>query len=156
MADQDTIWTEVKEVYPSSALIALTNVHNRTATVIDDTSGTRAAEHVLGMWDSYIEESFDATDIKHLAHAVEGTMAVLYRRGGSNSQQANEQWDRVFGDSGMFSKLRRTAARSRRGPGGTGPDLKSGREQYGYSHRRAMPPGYMPTTRTKDAGADDV
>lgn len=151
MADKDVLWTAVKAAYAEATLLPLTSIHDRTATTIgasQDAVGTSAAEHVIGLWPSCVESEFDIADVTHLANAIEGTVAVLYKRGGTSSAVAKEEWDAVFGDSGLMSKLRRTTVRGRRGPSTSGPDTSSsGGDLRPWSDNKSMPVGFLPARR---------
>ena len=156
MTDQSTVWTEVKEVYPTPFLKAVTNLHDRTASAPDDTVGERAALHILGLWESHVEVEFSASNTAHLALAVEMTIATLLERRHPGSAKAKTACDRVFGDDGLVFKFRRTGPRGRRGPAISGPDLKNGQEQRAYSHRKSLPSNFLPSTRRDDFSGDDV
>jgi len=145
------VWAEVEANYPAATLLPLTNIRDRSASTVDDTYGTQAAQHALDLWDMYAEITFDSSNATHLAVAVHATMAVLYRQNGTDSTTAGKKWDEVFGDSGMMAKLRRTTARGRQSPYTSGPDLdSSGRQRRNWSNRNAMPKGFLPDSQAKE------
>ena len=116
MADKDTIWTAVKLRYDADGLITLTNTRDRTATTIDDTAGTEAANGVINIWPAYAQVTFDVSDNLHVEVAVRGTIANLWERGGSAASIAKVEWDEVFSADGLISKVRETGPRGRQGP----------------------------------------
>lgn len=116
MADKDTLWTAVKAAYVTEALLPITNIHDETATSINDTVGTEAARQLIGIWPSYAEVTFAIANEAHLMVAIEGTVAILQRRGGTSSATAKRQWDDVFGEGGMLVRLKLTSPRGHLGP----------------------------------------
>tara|TARA_R110000782_G_scaffold253743_1_gene341942 strand:- start:23367 stop:23840 length:474 start_codon:yes stop_codon:yes gene_type:complete len=151
MADKDTIWAYVKTVYDADGLVTLTNIRDRTASTADDAVGTAAALSVINYWPAYAQVAFDVTDGLHLEAAVEGVIAVLWKRGGAASGIEQVKWDTVFGEGGTLEKLRRTDPRGRQGPS-TNSGIQTSRENdngatpFGWSDRRSLPHGLLPGT----------
>lgn len=150
MADQDTLWAAVVTSYDAAGLIALTNIRDRNATTVDTTAGTDAALGVINFWPAFAQVAFDVTDGLHLEVAKQGTIALLWRRGGSSTSIAKVEWDEVFSPEGLISMVRKTDARSHRGPStNSGVTQKSettqsGQRVRGWSDRDALPVNYMP------------
>ncbi len=155
MAAQDDLWAYVESVYDAAGLVTLTNIRDRSATAVDDTVGVAAALSTIRLWPAYAQVDFDETDGLHLEVAAAGVIALLWRRGGAATSIEQVKWDTVFGDDGMVAKVRRTSPRGRPGPSsnsGTITTQESG-TRYGWSDRRSLPYGIMPSTR--DTGNDD-
>lgn len=155
MADQDDLWAYVESVYDAAGLLTLTNIRDRSATSVDDAVGVAAALSVIRLWPAYAQTTFDVSDGLHLEVAAAGVIALLWRRGGAATSIEQVKWDTVFGDDGMVSKVKRTDPRGRPGPSsnsGTITSQESG-TRYGWSDRRSLPYGIMPSTR--DTGNDD-
>lgn len=155
MADKDTLWAYVKTVYATDGLTTLTNRDSRSATAPDDTVGTAAALSVINFWPAYAQVEFDVTDALHLEVAVEGVIAILWRRGGAASTIEQVKWDTVFGEGGTIEKVRRTNPRGKRGPTSTSGirssrDNDGGRTPYGWSDRRSLPSGTLPGDQYSD------
>lgn len=142
-----TLWTSVTSAYDAAGLITLTNIRDRSAASIDTTAGESAAQEVIDLWPIYAQETFDATDSTHLAVGRRATIAVLWQRGGTATQIAKVEWDEVFGDDGMISKVKRTGPRARAGPT-TNSGIQqsserttSGERVRGWSDPAALPDG---------------
>jgi len=151
MADADDLWAYVKTVYDTDGLITLTNVRDRAAVAIDDTVGVLAAQSVLNYWPAYAQVAFEVADLLHVEVATEGVIAMLWRRGGASTTIEQVKWDTVFGEGGTVEKLRRTSPRSKRGPSSnssvrTSREDENGATPYGWSDRRAAPPGLLPNS----------
>lgn len=149
MAEQDDLWTAVKDSYDDAGLIQLTNVDEPEATAIDDTIGTRACTKVIALWDIYAQVDYDGTDATHLAVAEMAVIAVLWRWGGTATQIEQVKWDEVFGDTGMIAKVRRAGPRSHAAPiSNSGVTQKAesvgGRNVRGWSDRESLPHGILP------------
>lgn len=149
MADQDTLWAYVQTVYDTEGLLTLTNRSAREATTVDDTVGLAASQSVLNYWPAYAHIDFDVDDALHLEVATEGVIAMLWRRGGASTTIEQVKWDTVFGDGGTIEKLRRTGPRGKQGPNSnsaikTSAENENGDTPYGWSDRRATPPGLLP------------
>lgn len=152
MADNETLWTAVVAAYDPAGLKSLTNVRDRSATTTNTTRGQSAAQQVIDLWPIYAQEEFAVADAQHLAIGIRGCIAVLWERGGSSAQIARVEWEEVFGDSGLISKLRKTGARARKGPvSNSGVSQKSelinGRAVRGWADRESLPGGIMPSRR---------
>jgi hypothetical protein len=146
LTDAETLWAYVKSVYDSDGLVSLTNIRDRSATSISDLVGEAASASVINLWPSYAQSSFDVTDAVHLETAVEGVIAMLWRRGGSSTTIEQVKWDTVFGEGGTIEKLRRTSSRGRRGPSSNSRTITSTTtvRLYGWSDPASLPPGYLP------------
>jgi hypothetical protein len=149
------LWNAVVASYDAEGLLALTNIRDRTATSVNTAVGQSAAQAVIDLWPAYAQEPFDATDPLHLEVGKRATIAVLWSRGGTSAEIARVEWAEVFGDGGMVEKVRRTGARSRGGPATNSElvvsrDSQEGRAAYGWSDRRAMPHGILPSRHVVD------
>lgn len=152
MADADTLWTAVVSSYASSLLIELTNQRDPSATAIETTVGTAAAQAIIDLWPMYVQSDFDVTDARHLQVAILGTVAMLYRRGGAASEVEQAKWNEVFGSDGLAAKLRSTDPRARSGPASNSDVASSnetigGRRVLGWSDRRNLPANLLPPRR---------
>lgn len=157
MTDKATVWTEVKAAYPAEMLAPLTNLYDRSSgsTTVDDTVGQAAAQQFIDLFPDYAEVEFDASNRKHLARAIPGTVAILYQRDGLRTEEAKRAFDHVFGESGTMNALKRTGARARVEPKTTAPDtLASGQERRAWSHEKSLPTGFMPTGRGVNLSED--
>jgi hypothetical protein len=154
MAAKDTLWAYVKTVYSAEGLLTLTNIQDRSATAIDDTVGLAASDSVINLWPAYAQVAFDETNALHLEVAVEGVIAMLWRRGGSSTSIEQVKWDTVFGASGTIEKLRRTSPRARSGPSSNSSTITSTprTNRYGWSDTASLPPGFLP--RSSGLGTD--
>jgi hypothetical protein len=150
LTDQETLWAYAKTVYDSDGLVSLTNIRDRSATAIDDTVGEAAALSVIRLWPSYAQSDFDVSDPVHLETAVDGIIAMLWRRGGASTTIEQVKWDTVFGEGGTIEKLRRTSSRSRSGPSSNSRTITSTTttRYYGWSDPASLPPGYLPSNRS--------
>ena len=149
MADKDTLWAYVKTTYDAAGLVTLTNRSVRSATAVDDVVGLAQSQSVLNLWPAYAQVAFDAADPLHLEVAVEGVIAMLWRRGGAATSIEAVKWDTVFGEGGTIEKVRRTNPRSKRGPSSnsavqTSREDSSGQKSYGWSDPRSLPQGTLP------------
>lgn len=145
----EALWFAVKERYEVSGLLTLTNVRDPSATVVNDAVGELAAQQAIDLWGLYTQVDFDYTNPQHLAVGVRGVIAVLWERGGTSSQIAKVEWEEVFGDAGLVSKVRKTGPRGRAGPltnSGVqnASELVNGRAVKGWSDRSALPRGILP------------
>ncbi|MEY4534767.1 MAG: hypothetical protein RLZZ246_1085, partial [Planctomycetota bacterium] len=147
------LWTAVKADYDSAGLVTLTNIRDRSATTINDSVGTAAAQSVIDLWPIYAQVPYDAANATHVEVAEFGVIAVLWRRGGSSSTIEQVKWDEVFGGEGMISRVRRTGPRGHARPVSnsgvqqapeTGPD---GGQVRGWADRESLPVGFL-STRT--------
>jgi hypothetical protein len=155
MSDASDLWAAVAARYDSQTLLALTNIHDRSATTADATVGTQAAQDFIDLWDIYAQEDYDASDSTHVAVGVRGVLAILAERGGHAPESATVKWESVFGADGMIAHVRRTGPRSRQGPSTNSgvkqsSELSSGRQIRGWSDKAAFPDGILPTDRTVD------
>jgi hypothetical protein len=154
MADKDTIWTAVKARYDSAGLTTLTNILDPSQTTVDDTVGTEAANGVLNLWPAYAQVAFDINDGTHTEAAVLGTIATLWRRGGSSTTIEQVKWDEVFGPDGIIAKIRRTNPRahgvpsSNSGVSQKAEQTSAGGRYRGWSDRESLPAHYMPRRTT--------
>ena len=137
-------------------MLTLTNVRDRNASSVDETAGTLAAQSVINMWPIYAQVAYDASDDTHVEVAAFGVIAVLWQRGGTAQSIQQVSWDAVFGDGGMIEKLRRTNPRAHRGPKSnssiqTSAENENGVAPYGWSDRKSLPPGLLPSSRSPDS-----
>jgi len=147
-----TLWASVVSNYESEGLINLTNPRDNSATSVDTTYGESAAQEVIDLFPLYGQVDYDASSSQHVAVGRRATIAVLYERGGTASSIAEVEWNEVFGDDGLLTKLKRTSARGRQGPSSnSGVQQKSeltsnGRKVRGWSDPASLPGGrrYMP------------
>jgi len=151
MADKDTLWTAVVARYPSSVLVALTNVDDPSGTSVDTAYGTEAANGVINLWPLYAQVDFDVTDATHLEVAARGVIAQLQERGGVSSQMAKIEWDEVFGDNGLIAKVSKTGPRGRQGPT-TNSNIRqstglteSGGRKRAWADKDSLPSGILPS-----------
>lgn len=147
---EEALWAYAKTVYDSDGLVSLTNIGDRSATAIDDTVGEAAALSVIRLWPSYAQSDFDVSDPVHLETAVDGIIAMLWRRGGASTTIEQVKWDTVFGEGGTIEKLRRTSSRGRSGPSSNSRTITSTTttRHYGWSDPASLPPGYLPSNRS--------
>ena len=147
---EEALWAYAKTVYDSDGLVSLTNIGDRSATAIDDTVGEAAALSVIRLWPSYAQSDFDVSDPVHLETAVDGIIAMLWRRGGASTTIEQVKWDTVFGEGGTIEKLRRTSSRGRSGPSSNSRTITSTTttRYYGWSDPASLPPGYLPSNRS--------
>jgi hypothetical protein len=154
MADKDTLWTAVKTAYDAEILKPLTNINDRNATAIDNTYGTECANQCIGLWAMHTEVDYDVDDAGHLAVSIRGVFAILLQRGGGGSSTANKEFDKVFSDGGLMTKIKSTGPRSRQSPVTSGPDVSvDNTNQEPYSHFNSLPVGFLPSS--KGVSADD-
>ncbi len=147
------IWTAVKASYETTGLVQLTNPRERAASTIDDTVGENAAQAVIDLWPSFAQEAFDSSDSAHLEAAKQGTIAVLWRRGGTATNIARVKWDEVFSPDGLIARIRRTGPRGRQGPvTNSGVTQRAenadGSNVRGWSDRESLPSGILPNRTT--------
>jgi len=150
MADKDTLWTNVKAAYATDLLLPLTNIHDATAIAIDDAVGTAAAQQAIDYFVMYAETTFVITTSTHNAVGIRATIAVLLERGGVSSALAREEWDEVFGDTGLLSKVKKTGARGRQAFT-TNSNMtqasgltSSGKRRKPWGDVESLPVNYMP------------
>lgn len=150
------LWASVEAAYDVAGLVALTNIRDRSATTVNDTAGTSAAQEVIDLWPVYAQAAYDSTDATNVAIGRQAVIAVLWRRGGAATTIEQVKWDEVFGDEGMVTKLRRTNSRARLSPATNSavqPSPESttdGRNVRGWADKDAMPLGILPSRRTVD------
>jgi hypothetical protein len=149
----DTLWANVMDRYDDDGLIQLTNIRDRGATAIDSTVGESAAQEVIDLFPLFAQEDYDPDNPSHVAVAVHGVIAVLWRRGGASSEIEQVKWDTVFGTDGMIARVRRTGPRGHVGPQTNSgvrmePEARGGRSIMGWSDRGNLPHGVLPRRRT--------
>ncbi|MCP4794032.1 MAG: hypothetical protein GY882_11995 [Actinomycetia bacterium] len=141
------LWTDVVANYESEGLINLTNPRDNGATAVVTAYGESAAQEVIDLFPIYGQVDYDATNSQHVTVGRRGVIAVLYERGGTSSTIAEVEWNQVFGDDGLITKLKRTSARARQGPNtNSGVRQKSeltstGRRVRGWSDVDSLPLG---------------
>ena len=150
-----TLWAAVVTSYEANGLIQLTNLRNPAASSIDTTAGEDAAQQVIDFWPIYAQSALDETDSAQVQVAKMAVIAVLWRRGGSALSIAKVEWEEVFGDGGLISKVKRTGARAHAVPQtnsgvSTKSELAHGRSVRGWSDRDAMPHGILPSRLIAD------
>ncbi len=156
------LWAAVVESYEESGLMALTNVRDRGATTINTAVGQNAAQAVIDLWPVYAQEAYDETDPAHVEVAKMGTIAVLWRRGGTATNIAKVEWDEVFSSEGLVTKVRRTGARGRAAPSSnSGVQQRSelaagGMPVQGWSDTGSLPRGVLPSRRLHDPYGEDA
>lgn len=155
MASKDTVWAYVKTIYDATGLLTLTNVRDRSATTIDDTVGTAAALSVLNLWPAYTQVDFDVADALHLEVAARGVIAILWERGGAATSIEKTKWDAIFGPGGLADAVKKTGSRGRPGPSSnstirTSAENDDGATHYGWSDRKSLPPGILPSAAPID------
>lgn len=151
----EAVWNAVLDSYDEDGLITLTNIRDRSATLISDSVGNNAALAVVDLWTVYAQQEFDPDDHASVEVAKRGVIAVLWSRGGTSSSIAKIEWDEVFGDSGMIAKLRNTTSRARVAPSTNSGVQRSeetvnGRSVRPWSDRDALPHGFSPSRRIAD------
>lgn len=155
MTAASELWAAVKTRYDSDGLVTLTNIRNRSATAIDDTVGTAAAQTVVDLWPLYAQTAYDSTNGAHVEVGCFGVVAVLWRRGGSSSQIEQVKWDEVFGDDGLIARVRRTEPRARGIPVSNSgvqqsSELVGGRPRRGWADPANLPANTLPSSRPAD------
>lgn len=154
------LWTAVVAAYPNQALVDLTNLDNRAATVVDTTFGETAAQAAIDLWPLYAQTAYDANDATHVEVGILATIAVLNRRGGTSTQVEKITWDEVFGGDGMLEKLKRTGPRARISPVASGNSQRSsegttsGAPERPWSDQDARPYGISPSARSANEDED--
>tara|TARA_R110002110_G_scaffold232807_7_gene448503 strand:- start:597 stop:1076 length:480 start_codon:yes stop_codon:yes gene_type:complete len=146
------LWASVVANYESEGLINLTNPRDNNATAITTAYGQTAAQEVIDLFPIYGQVEYDSSSTLHVAVGRRATISVLYSRGGTSSTIAEVEWDEVFGDSGIITKLKRTSARARQGPNSnSGVSQRSeltssGQKVRGWSDPDSLPGGrgYLP------------
>lgn len=148
------LWAAVVVSYDNSGLVTLTNIRDRSQTAITTAVGEDAALGVLNLWPAFAQVDYDATDNLHIEVAKLGTIAILWRRGGSATTIEQVKWDEVFSPDGLISKVKRTGPRGRQGPK-TNSNLtqpsgltSAGGRKLPWSHEASMPLGIMPSDRS--------
>jgi len=154
MADKDTLWTAVKARYAADGLIPLTNILDRSSVAIDDAVGTEAANGTINLWPAYAQVAFDVADQLHIEAAALGTIAFLFRRGGTSSSIEQVKWDTVFSADGVIAKVKRTGPRGRPAPStNSGVSQKSellanGQRARPWADWASLPHGIRPQRRS--------
>lgn len=140
------LWTAVVAAYDSQGLEELTNPRNPETTSVNTTIGQSAAQHFIDLFPIYAEVAYSASDTQHVAIGLQGTIAVLFRRGGASTTIDEVKWDTVFGQDGLLSKLRNTTTRQRLPLTTSAPDTdSSGNDLRGWSHKKSMPSDFLPS-----------
>lgn len=153
MTDQSDLWDAVAASYDAAGLISLTNIRDRSATVVDAAVGTDAALAVINFWPIYAQAAYDPADALHVEVAKMGVISMLYRRGGSAKDIAKVEWDEVFSPEGIIAQVRKTDPRGRQGPSSNSgvtqraETTSSGQRVRGWSDRDSLPVGYLPRRR---------
>ena len=141
------LWTDVVANYESEGLINLTNPRDNAASAVDTTYGESAAQEVIDLFPIYGQVEYDAADSQHVTVGPRAVIAVLYERGGTSSSIAEVEWNQIFGDDGLITKLKRTSARARQGPSSNSgvrqkSELTSDRRRVrGWSDPESLPLG---------------
>jgi hypothetical protein len=152
MTDATDLWTAVEGSYDSDGLITLTNIRDQSQNVINTAVGQDAAQGVIDLWPIYAQVAYDGTDGTHLEIAKQGTIAILWRRGGSSTEIEQVRYDTVFSDDGLLGKLKDTSPRGRQGPVSnsgvsTSPETVNGSQVKGWSDRDASGADFMTARR---------
>ena len=150
MTDATDLWAAVKTSYDSAGLVPLPNIRDRSATTIDDTVGTDAAQGVIDLWPAYAEEAYDGTSALHVEVGKRAVIAMLWQRGGTASEIAKVEWDEVFSSDGLLARVRRTGARGHAEPSSNSGVSQSseltsdGGRVRGWSDPAALPLNWLP------------
>lgn len=150
MTDATDLFEAVKLAYDNDGLITLTNIRDRTADSIDETYGDATAQSVIDLWPAWAQNDYDASNALHVEVAMEGWIALAWRRGGTSSAIAEVNWDSVFGPAGMISNVKKTGPRGRSGPKSnsnvTQPTglTSTGRRKVPWSHPDSFPVNFAP------------
>jgi len=86
---------EVTSRYPAARLKQLTNPNNQAASTVNATILALAATDVEGEFPMYCAVTYDGTDARHVAVAVEGVIAKLAMRSeaaGDGANKLHDQW----------------------------------------------------------------
>lgn len=156
MTDAAALWTAVKSNYDNGGLVTLTNINVRSATTINDTVGTAAAQSTINLFPAYAQIGYDGTNVLHVEAGMLGVIAVLWRRGGSAATIEQVRWDEVFGNDGVIAKLKMTGARGHGSPTTNSGVVQSselnsdGQRSRPWSDRRALPIEWMPKRLYED------
>jgi len=148
------LFEAVKVAYDSAGLITLTNIRDRTGTTIDETVGDNTAQSVIDLWPAWANVAYDSTNALHVEVAIEGVIALLWRRGGTATEIEKVKWDQVFGDDGMISKVKDTGPRGRKGPSSNSNVtqhsglLSNGARRRPWADVISLPHGIMPLSRS--------
>ncbi|MAH48802.1 hypothetical protein CMI37_23445 [Candidatus Pacearchaeota archaeon] len=151
MTDQSDLWTAVQLDYVAAGLISLTNVHDTTATSVNDTVGTAASLSVIELWPVLAQEDYDGTDAAHVQIAGFGVIALLWRRGGTATEIEKIKWSEF---EELMTRLKRTNARARLTPTSNSSTTQSseqsssGRNIRPWSDSDSMPMGTLPSSRS--------
>lgn len=146
------LWAAVALSYPTSGLIALTNLSDNAAVAVNQTAGELAAQEVLDIWPAYAQCDYDETSALHVAIAKRAVIAQLWVKGGTAANIARLTWDEVFAGEGLIDRLKRTGPRARQGPL-SNSGVQMNREDriapiLGWSDRDSLPGGILPNTRS--------
>jgi|SRR5688572_22137017 len=147
------LWAAVEASYDAAGLVTLTNIRNPAAVVVNGAAGTNAAQGVVDLWPIYAQAAWDGTVAVNLEVGKRAVIAMLWSRGGTAASIAKVEWDEVFGDNGLISKVRGTGPRGRPRPvSNSGVTQKSetledGRRVRGWSDQDSLPSGILPATR---------
>ena len=152
MTDATDLWTAVKASYPAPYLLQLTNRGATEQTTINDTVGENAAQGVIDLWPAYVQAEYDATNALHVEAGKQAVIGMLWRRGGSSTEDAKVEWSEIVGPDGVLAMVRKTGARGRQSPA-TNSGVESIPEDrhgpvLGWSDPNALPNGLLPNTRS--------
>jgi len=87
------LWAAVKARYDEQGLISLTNVRKRNAGAINNDVGEQAADDVILAFYTDVQTDYDDTSDYHLTVAIEGVIAMLWKRGGTAATIAKVKWE---------------------------------------------------------------
>lgn len=149
MTAASDLWAAVVAGYDSDGLVSLTNIRNRGATTADSNAGESAAQDVVDLWPLYAQAAYDPLDAQHVVVGKRAVIAVLWSRGGTASSIAKVEYDEVFGDEGLISKVRKTGARARPGPSSSSgsrasSEVTSGRAVRPWSDPESISQTHLP------------
>lgn len=152
VTDAGQLWAAVVASYNAADLVSLTNINSAETSTITTEVGEDAAQGVIDLWPLYAQVEYDSTSTAHVEVAKRAVIAMLWQRGGTAATIAKVEWDDVFGDTGLLTKVRRTGPRGRRGPASNSPyqsstGLSNGRPVQPWSDRDALPRGVLPVQR---------
>lgn len=146
MTAAEDLFEALKLAYDKDGLVTLTNIRDRTKTVIDEIYGDATAQSVIDLWPAYVQIDYDETNALHVEVAMEMLVALFQKRGGYATTISEITWDQAIA---MLDRVKKTGPRGREGPQSNAPDLSaSGSELAPWSDESSFAEGIYPTRRT--------